>query len=83
MTSGDIISTHNVHSEIECLFNCLTGKRCVGFKYRSASESVNCQLSKSTGRNEHLVNCDVQGWQIFIDINTSKYGINLTCIVDM
>ena len=64
----DIISSHKVNSEVECLFNCFNENKCIGFKYKSTTnrESRNCQLSKSTSKNNVAYYND-QGWQFFID----------------
>jgi hypothetical protein len=75
----DIISNHSVPSEIECSFNCGNEPTCAGFKYKfgTNSPSVNCQLSKTTGKN-NIANYDDQGysWVFFIDV-TKK----LVCIL--
>ena len=77
MSSVDFISAHNVHSQIECLLNCVNEKECTGFKYKSVTkgESVNCKLSKSAGENDRVVNYDDQGWQFFFNANYSKFTI--------
>lgn len=69
LTLADIISTHNVRSEIECSFNCLKDQTCVGFKYKSGTNTppVNCQLSNTTGKNNTAMTND-QGWVFFIDV---------------
>ena len=46
LTSEDAISSHTVHSKIECSLKCLQKSTCVGYNYRSKSNkyAVNCQL---------------------------------------
>ena len=68
---ADIISTHHVHSEMECSFRCLNEPTCVGFKYKHgvSSPSVNCQLSNTTAEN-NMIDDDGQGWVYFVDIKT-------------
>ena len=68
---ADIISTHHVHSEMECSFRCGNEETCVGFKYKHgvSSPSVNCQLSNNTGEN-NMVDDDDQGWVYFVEIKT-------------
>ena len=65
----DIITTHNVQSEVECSFYCLDVKGCVGFKYKytTSIESVNCQLSYSTG-NSGIGNFNDHDWVFFVDV---------------
>ena len=50
MPSGDIISTHAVHSEMDCSFKCFRTETCVAYNYRPTSSKyeVNCQLSNKT-----------------------------------
>lgn len=69
MKLADIISNHTVLTQIECSFNCLSEEECIGFKYKSDtnSETVNCQLSRSEGMFD-VVNEDDEDWQFFIDI---------------
>ena len=77
----DIISSHNVYSEIECLFNCVNKKGCGGFKYKSITnrESKNCHLSKPTGKNTVAYHID-QGWEFFIDTqNISARNLKFLC----
>ena len=67
----DIISTHHVHSEMDCLFHCVNEVTCVGFKYKHGVTSplVNCQLSNTTGEN-NMTDDDDQGWVYFVEIKT-------------
>ena len=69
LRSEDIISTHHVHSEMECLFRCVDEPTCVGFKYTHAvsNPSVNCQLSNTTGKN-NMADDDDQDWVYFVEI---------------
>jgi hypothetical protein len=50
----DIISSHAVHSKIECSLWCLQKSTCVAYNYRPNSNkyAVNCQLSNKTQRKE-------------------------------
>ena len=68
---ADIISTHHVHSQLDCSFCCGNEATCVGFKYKHgvSSPSVNCQLSNTTGENNR-VDDDDQGWVYFVEIKT-------------
>ena len=70
---ADIISTHHVHSEIECSFHCLKKATCAGFKHKHgvSSPSVNCQLSNTTGE-KNMVEDDHQGWVYFVDIKAKR-----------
>ena len=68
---ADIISTHHVHSEMDCSFRCVNEATCVGFKYKHgvSSPSVNCQLSNTTGEKIMMDDDDDdQGWVYFVDI---------------
>ena len=70
LRSADIISTH-VRSEIDCSFGCGKEPTCVGFKYKygASSQSVNCQLSNTTGVND-MTDDDNQDWVYFVDIKS-------------
>ena len=72
LTLADIISVHNVHSQLECSFNCLKEPSCVGFKYKYGTNSpaVNCKLSSTTGKNNMEI-YDDQGWVFFIDVQNN------------
>lgn len=49
LTEMDVISFLNVHSELECVIECLARTGCVSFNYKSkASGQENCQLSNKT-----------------------------------
>jgi hypothetical protein len=69
LTLAEIISVHNVHSQLECSFNCLKEPSCVGFKYKygTRSPSVNCKLSNTIGRNNMVIYND-NGWVFFIEV---------------
>jgi hypothetical protein len=67
---ADNISALHVHFEMDCSFACLKEPTCVGFKYKHgvSGQSVNCQLSNTTGENDLADERD-KGWAYFIDIN--------------
>ena len=70
LPQGDLISSHNVESKLECSLRCLQESTCVGYNYRSASNiyAVNCQLSSKTQERDGK---DGKGqWTFYQDLET-------------
>ena len=56
LPEGDIISSHAVHSQVECSLICLQKSTCVGYNYRPTEPNkyvVNCQLTDKTRGRDH------------------------------
>lgn len=72
LTLANIISTHHVYSQSECAFNCLIEDGCVGFKYKSCTNTKcgNCQLSNTTEEG-NSTNIEDNGWIFFIDLKNN------------
>ena len=81
---SDIISTHYVYTEMDCSLLCLNEATCVGFKYKHgvSSQSVNCQLSNTTGEND-MVGDDDQGWVYFVDIEAKLVSQKISTIATL
>ena len=72
MALEDIISSHIVHSDIECSLKCLEEQSCVGYNYRATPKKINCQISRMRnttleGDTETLVDGE---WMFFQDLET-------------
>ena len=69
MSPEDIISTHTVHSQIECSWRCLHVSTCVGYNYKTelSKHAVNCQLSKKPIDKENHGNGN---WTFYQDLKT-------------
>lgn len=50
LKSEDIISSHIVHSEMDCSLKCLGEQTCVGYNFRPKSKKheINCQLGSNS-----------------------------------
>ena len=77
---NEIISSHTVHSKVECSLRCLQKSICVGYNYRHKSNkyAVNCQLSN---KNQELGESDESGeWTFYQDLETVSnelhYNVN-------
>ena len=79
--SKDIISSHNVHSKLECSMRCLKESKCVGYNWRKTKSNkyaVNCQLSNKTKESESSESGE---WMFYQDTNNVS-DLQLTCNAD-
>ena len=69
MAEEDIISSHAVHSKVECFLKCLHLSTCVGYNYRPKSNryAVNCQLSNKTRTRDQGASAKGD-WTFFKDL---------------
>jgi hypothetical protein len=65
----EIISSHAVHSKVECSLKCLQKSTCVGYNYKPESNeyAVNCQLSNKTQERE---SDQSEEWTFYQDLET-------------
>ena len=72
----DIISSHAVHSHVECSHRCLQASTCVGFNYRPMSNkyAVNCQLSKKIKPIDQETGAKGE-WTFYKDLETVRKTI--------
>ena len=74
LTEMDVISFLNVHSELECIVECLARTGCVSFNYKSkTSGQENCQLSDKT-RDEIAEVLKDGEWVFYQDLETVCIG---------
>ena len=69
MPEEDIISSHSVHSQVECSLKCLETSTCVGYNYRpkSIKYAVNCQVSSKTEARDQVTGAEGE-WIFYIDL---------------
>ena len=69
MAPEDIISSHVVHSKVECSLWCLQKSTCVAYNYRPNSNkyAINCQLSNKT---EQIESRGSGEWTLYQNVKT-------------
>ena len=66
LSQEDTISSHAVHSKVECSLKCLQTTTCVGYNYRSETNkyAVNCQLSNKARESDKESNAK-EKWNFY------------------